>query len=118
MSSWKISTVSPKRSFSGARSTLAKSLPCNSGGVYSGVPTGTAVDKTVLGVAYLKGVGIHQRYERIIPNEGVSGIHIANDVAARMQGMHGSGEIPRREVQAVVVKTMDAASGAPWGCRN
>jgi hypothetical protein len=60
----------------------------------------------------LKGIGIDQRYQGGIRHQDIRLIHVANDVAAGVQGTHRRSEIVGRAMQVASVKqrTLLAAS--------
>jgi hypothetical protein len=65
---------------------------------------GAAVHDAATRVADLKGIRIHQRYQCSVGDKNIGRLHISNDIAAGVKGMHCGGEITRGMMEAEIVK--------------
>ena len=64
-------------------------------------------------VADLKGIRIHQCYQCSVGDENIGLLHISNDIAAGVKGMHCGGEIARGMMEAKIVKPQMLLAASP-----
>jgi len=64
-------------------------------------------------VTDLKGIRIHQRYQCSVGDKNIGRLHISNDIAACVKGMHCSGEIARGVMEAKIVNPWMLLAASP-----